>query len=488
MANNNNDDFGFMKYNREEIDKRSIEERVADFREVKEDPTPKYARKQAARCMDCGTPFCNFSCPVDNLCPEWHAFVRKEEWEKAIKVLHETNNFPDFTGRLCPAPCEGGCVLGINDDPVAIKNIEYAISEKAWQEGWIKPHPPEERTGKEVAVVGSGPAGLAAAQELNRKGHQVTVYERDSKPGGMLAYGIPDFKIEKWVVNRRVDQLKEEGVEFILDTEIGTDIPAQELEEDYDAVVLAGGSREARDLPVYGRKLDGIHYAMDYLKQQNKRVQGQDIPEEEKIDAAGKRVIVIGGGDTGSDCVGTAVRQGAEKVYQIELLDKPPTERTPDNPWPRFPQTLKTSTSHEEAENLIDTGEDEFDIREWSVLTKRFTGDEDDHVQEYHAAQVEWKEDENGEREMEEIPNSEFSLPIDMVILAVGFVHPEHDGMVDELDLELDDRGNIADNNYQTNRDNVFAAGDMRRGASLIVWAIKEGQEVAEEVDHYLTD
>ena len=481
-----NDDIGFLKYSREEIEKRSVEERVNDYQKVKESPTPEYALKQAARCMNCGTPFCNFSCPVDNLCPEWHAFVRKDEWEKAIKVLHETNNFPDFTGRLCPALCEGGCVLGINDDPVAIKNIEYAISEKAWEEGWIKPHPPEERTDKEVAVVGSGPAGLAAAQEINRKGHQVTVYERDSRAGGMLAYGIPDFKIEKWVVDRRVEQLKEEGVEFILDTEVGTDIPAEELEEEYDAVVLAGGSREARDLPVYGRELDGIHYALDYLKQQNKRVQGQEIPEEEEINAQGKRVIVIGGGDTGSDCVGTAIRQGAEDVYQIELLDKPPSDRTPDNPWPRYPQTLKTSTSHEEAECLIGAEGDECNLREWSVLTKRFTGNDDGQVTEYHAARVEWKDSEDGGKEMEEIPNSEFSLPVDMVILAVGFVHPEHDGMIEELDLELDDRGNIDDDDYQTNRDNFFAAGDMRKGASLVVWAIKEGQEVAQRVDQYL--
>ena len=484
----NNDDAGFLKYKREEVDKRDVEERVKDYREVKEDPAPKYAKKQAARCMDCGTPFCNYSCPVDNLCPEWHSFVRKNEWEKAIKALHETNNFPDFTGRLCPAPCEGGCVLGINDDPVAIKNIEYAISEKAWQEDWIEPQPPQERTDKEVAVVGSGPAGLAAAQELNRKGHQVTVYERDPRPGGMLTYGIPDFKIEKWVVDRRVQQLKEEGVEFILETEVGTDISAHQLEDEFDAVVLAGGSREARDLPVYGRKLDGIHYAMDYLKQQNKRVQGQEIPPAEEINAEGQRVIVIGGGDTGSDCVGTAVRQGAEKVYQIELLDKPPTERTPDNPWPRFPQTLKSSTSHEEAECLINTCDDECDIREWSVLTKRFTGNEDGQVAEYHAARVEWVEDEAGEREMQEIPNSEFSLPVDMVILAVGFVHPEHDGMIDELDLALDEAGTIDTDDYQTNRDKFFAAGDMRRGASLIVWAINEGQEVAEKVDQYLKD
>ncbi len=478
-------DLGFLKYKREEIAHRPVEERVEDYQEVHKEPSEKYTTKQAARCLTCGTPFCNHSCPVDNLCPEWHQFVRQDEWKQALEVLEETNNFPDFTGRLCPALCEGGCVLGINDQPVAIKNIELAIAEKGWEEGWIKPQPPETRSGKQVAVVGSGPAGLAAAQELNRAGHQVTVYERDSRAGGILSFGIPNFKIEKWVVDRRLEQLKEEGVRFELNTEVGSDYPAQKLKEDYEAVVLACGSREARDLPVYGRELEGIHYAMDYLTQQNRRLAGEEIPEEELIDAQDKRVIVIGGGDTGSDCVGTAIRQGAEQVYQIELLDKPPEQRTTDNPWPNFPQTLKTSSSHEEADCLIESGEDGCDIREWSVKTKRFSGDQAGEVEKFHAARVEWKETDEG-RQMEEIPNSEFSMAVDLVILAIGFVHPEHDGLIEELGLELDERDHVATRDYQTNLDNVFAAGDMRVGPSLIVRAIKEGQNVAQEVDSYL--
>ncbi|AGB41433.1 NADH/NADPH-dependent glutamate synthase small subunit [Halobacteroides halobius DSM 5150] len=477
---------GFLEIDREEVPKRPVKERVKDYNEVYESPTEEYGEKQAKRCMDCGTPFCNYSCPLGNLCPEWHSFVRKNDWEKALKLLHKTNNFPDFTGRLCPALCEGGCVLGIDDNAVATQNIELAISEKGWEEGWIKPRPPKVRTDKQVAVVGSGPAGLAAAQQLNRQGHNVTVYERDSKPGGMLSYGIPDFKIDKSVVARRVNQLKEEGVEFVLNTEIGTDLLATELEREYDAVVLAGGSRKARDLPVYGRELDGIHYAMDYLTQQNKRVAGKDISEDEVINAEGKRVIVIGGGDTGSDCVGTAIRQGAEKVYQIELLEKPPTERAANNPWPQYPQTLKTSSSHQEAESLVDTNDDELNVRDWSVLTKKFSGNDDGQVEKYHAARVEWVADENGEQEMKEIENSEFSLAVDLVILAIGFVHPEHEGMIEELDLELDERKNVKANDYQTSRDKFFAAGDMRRGASLIVRAINEGREVAKTVNKYL--
>ena len=478
---------GFLEYDREEIAHRPVEKRVEDYQEIKEEPTEDYAIKQAARCMTCGTPFCHYSCSVDNLCPEWHQFVRKGEWKQALEVLEETNNFPEFTGRLCPALCEGGCVLGINDKPVAIKNIELAIAEKGWQEGWIRPRPPEERTGKKVAVVGSGPAGLAAAQDLNRAGHQVTVYERDEKPGGILSFGIPNFKIEKEIIDRRIEQLRKEGVEFVLNTEIGADYSADKLKEEVDALVLACGSRKARDLPVYGRELDGIYYAMDYLTQQNRRLAGEEIVPEEAIDAEGKRVLVIGGGDTGADCVGTAIRQGAEKVYQIELLDKPPLERTIDNPWPNMAQTLKTSTSHEEAECLIDTDDEDCDIREWSVLTKRFSGNVEGEVDKFHAVRLEWQETEEGRKEMKEIPNSEFSLSVDLVILAIGFAHPEHDGLIGELDLELDDKDHVAAQDYNTSEPGVFAAGDMRVGPSLVVRAIREGQEVAKRVKDYLS-
>ncbi|WP_018247345.1 glutamate synthase subunit beta [Orenia marismortui] len=475
---------GFLEFDREPRKKRSVEERVKDYKQVYEPIEEEEITIQAARCMDCGVPFCSFSCPVNNLCPEWQDFVYRGEWKKGLENLHSTNNFPDFTGRVCPAPCEGGCVLGINDDPVSIKNIEFAISEKAWKEGWIKPQPPKVRTGKKVAVVGSGPAGLAAAQQLNRKGHNVTVFERDSKAGGMLTYGIPDFKIEKWVVERRVNQIKEEGVEFVFNTEIGTDYPVEKLESEYDAVVLAGGAREARDLPVYGRDLKGIHYAMDYLTQQNKLVAGEEVTEEQ-IDAQGKKVLVIGGGDTGSDCVGTATRQGAEAVYQIELLDKPLAERAPDNPWPRYPQVLKTSTSHEEAEELAK--DEKFGLREWTILTKRFVGNNQGKLKEVQAVKVEWVEDENAKKTMKEIEGSEFNLEVDLVLLAIGFVHPEHDGMLNQLGLDLDERGNVkTSDNYQTSDDKFFAAGDMRRGASLIVWAIREGRDVAAEVDEYL--
>ncbi|WP_027340577.1 glutamate synthase subunit beta [Halonatronum saccharophilum] len=477
---------GFLKYNRKEKNKRSVQERVKDYKEVYKPFGKKYLYEQSSRCMDCGVPFCNFSCPVDNLCPEWNDFVSNGEWEKALEVLEETNNFPDFTGRLCPAPCEGGCVLGINDLPVTIKNIELAISEKGWEEGWIKAKPPKVRTGKKVAVVGSGPAGLAAAQELNRKGHYVSVFERDDKAGGMLVYGIPDFKIEKWIVQRRVDQLREEGVEFILNTEVGKDYPAHRLEEEYDAVVLAGGAREARDLPVYGRDLKGIHYAMEYLTQQNGVVAGKEVAKEDRIEAKGKKVLVIGGGDTGADCVGTATRQGAEAVYQIELLEKPSKDRTLDNPWPQFPQTLKVSTSHQEAE--VFAKDEDFGVREWSIATKRFLGDKDGKVKSFEAVRVSWIEGEDGRKQMEEIEGSEFSLDVDLVLLAIGFVHPEHEGMLEELGLDLDERGNVKADNYRSNKDQIFVAGDMHRGASLIVWAIVEGREVAERVDEYLLD
>ncbi|BDU49812.1 glutamate synthase subunit beta [Haliovirga abyssi] len=477
---------GFLEISREEFAKRPVEERVKDFKELYKPFTEKNLEKQAARCMDCGTPFCHFSCPVGNLCPEWQDMVNKGEWEKALELLQSTNNFPEFTGRICPALCEGGCVLGINDKPVTTRNIEYAIIEKGWQEGWVKPILPKVKTGKTVAIIGSGPAGLAAAQQLTRLGHTVTVYERASKAGGIITYGIPDYKVEKWVVDRRIKQMEAEGTKFIYNTNVGVDLPVEELLNNYDAVVLAGGSRLARDLPVYGRELKGIHYAMDYLTQQNYVNEGKEIAESDRITAKGKNVLIIGGGDTGADCVGTAIRQGAKNVYQIELLDKPPLDRPQTNPWPNFPQVLKNNTAHEEAKVCLG-GECKTDIREWNILTKRFSGDEAGNLKKYHAARVKWEIDENGKRVMNEIPNSEFELDIELAVLAIGFVHPEHKGLVGNLELELDGRGNVkSDKKYMTSKEKVFAAGDMRRGQSLIVWAISEGRNAAENVDKYL--
>ena len=476
---------GFLEINREDIPKREVEERVKDYKELYKPYTEEYLLKQASRCMDCGTPFCHSSCPLGNICPEWNDFVHKGDWKRALDVLESTNNFPEFTGRVCPAVCEGGCVLGINEKPVTIKNIELAIAERGWQEGWIKPRPPKVRTGKKVAVIGAGPAGMAAAQQLNRMGHSVTLYEKDDKAGGILAYGIPDFKIEKWVIERRAGQLTAEGVNIVYNTNVGVDISTDKLMADYDAVVLTGGSRLARDLPVYGRQLKGIHYAMDFLTQQNAVNGGKEIPAEERILATGKNVLVIGGGDTGADCVGTSVRQGAKNIFQIELLEKPAEDRPLSNPWPNFPQTLKTSTSHEEAVVCLG-GSCKTDVREWCINTKEFIGDENGNVKQFKGVIVEWLE-ENGRKVMKEIPNSEFTVDIDLVLLAIGFVHPEHEGLVNNLGIELDQRGNVkAEKNYQTSIPKVFAAGDMRRGQSLIVWAINEGREAAEEVDNFL--
>lgn len=478
---------GFLEINREEKQKRPVDERIKDWKELYKENTEEYLLKQASRCMDCGVPFCHFVCPVGNLCPEWNDFVHKGEWKKALEILESTNNFPEFTGRICPAICEGGCVLGINDKPVTIENIELAIVEKGWEEGWIKPQPPKVRTGKKVAVVGSGPAGMAVAQQLNRFGHTVTLFERDNKAGGILTYGIPDYKIEKWVVDRRVKQLEEEGVIFVYNTNVGVDKSVEELEAEFDAVVLAGGSKMARDLPVYGRDLKGIHYAMDYLIQVNRLNAGEEI-KEELLTAKGKNVIVIGGGDTGADCVGTAVRQGAKEIYQIELLDKPSLDRQQSNPWPNFPQVLKYNTAHEEAKVCFG-GECRTDVREWNILSKEFVGDENGNVKQLKVARVEWESPENGGRpNMKEVANSEFALDADLVLLAIGFIHPEHDGLVKNYGLELDPRGNVKANtkDYKTNVEKVFACGDMRKGQSLVVWAIAEGREAAVSVDNYL--
>ncbi|WP_372714594.1 glutamate synthase subunit beta [Ilyobacter sp.] len=477
---------GFLEIPREEAQKRPIEERIKDYKELYKPFTDEYLVQQASRCMDCGVPFCHFSCPVGNVCPEWNDFAHKAKWEEALQVLHSTNNFPEFTGRVCPAPCEGGCVLGINENPITIKNIELNIVEKGWEKGWIKPILPKKRTDKKIAVIGSGPAGLAAAQQLNRAGHNVTVYERDSKAGGIMTYGIPDYKIEKWTVDRRIKQMEQEEIKFVYNTNVGVDLSIEDLEKQYDAVVLAGGAKLARDLPVYGRELKGIHYAMDYLIQQNKKLEGTEIPQEQLIDAKDKSVVVIGGGDTGADCIGTALRQGAKEIYQIELLEKPPLDRPQSNPWPNFPQVLKINTAHEEAEVCLG-GVCHTDIRQWNILTKQFTGDENGNVTTFHAVRVEWKDGENGRKYMDEVPGTEFSLDANLVLLAIGFVHPEHEGLLSSLGVELDGRGNVkTDENYMTSKKGVFAAGDMRRGQSLIVWAINEGRKAAEAVDSFL--
>ena len=478
---------GFLEIERAEASKRPIEDRVKDWKELYEPFTDEYLLKQSARCMDCGIPFCHFACPVSNVIPEFNDFSHKGQWREALAILETTNNFPEFTGRVCPAPCEGSCVLGINDNPVTIKNMELNIVEKGFENGWIKAKGPKERTGKKVAVIGSGPAGLAAAQQLNRFGHTVTVYERDNKGGGLLTYGIPDYKIEKWVVERRLKQLEEEGIKFIYNTNAGVDISVEELEQSYDAVLLAGGSKKARDLPVFGRELKGIHYAMDYLTEQNKLNNGE--LDEITINAKDKAVVVIGGGDTGADCVGTALRQGAKSIYQIELLSKPPLDRPQDNPWPNYPQVLKVNTAHEEAEVCFGgkcKGNE--GVREWEILTKEFVGDENGNVKEFVAVRVEWVEDSEGKKQMREIPGSEFKVEADLVFLAIGFVHPEHEGLIKDGEISLDQRGNVeADTeDYKTSRKKFFAAGDMRKGQSLVVWAIREGREAADSINKYL--
>ncbi len=460
----------FLKIKRKKSEYRAVCERVKDFGEVAVIPGDEHSEEQASRCMDCGTPFCHWACPVGNYIPEWNDLASRRHWERALLLLHACNNFPEFTGRLCPALCEYSCVLGINDDPVTIRENELSIIEHAFKTGLIKANPPKSRTGKKVAVVGSGPAGLACADQLNRAGHIVTVFERDDKVGGILRYGIPDFKLDKKIIDRRIDLMKKEGIEFKTGIDAGLDYPAEKLLKEFDAIALACGSRVPRDLKIEGRELSGIHFAMDYLIQNNKRVAGVTIPKDKEIIAEGKRVLVIGGGDTGADCVGTAHRQGASCVVQIEVMPKPPECRDNSCPWPRYPLLLKTSTSHEEG------GE-----RHWSILTKKFIG-ENGKVKKLECARVEFKG-----REMLEIPNSKFEIEADLVILAVGFVHPEHKGIVTDLKLELDPRGNIkTDGKYVTSQKGVFSCGDMHRGQSLIVWAISEGRTSAHHIDTYL--
>jgi len=467
---------GFLRYTRETAPYRPVEERKRDWLEVHTHMPPERLQKQAARCMDCGVPFCHLGCPLGNIIPDWNDLVYRNKWHEALRRLHATNNFPEFTGRLCPAPCETACVLGINQPAVTIKQIEEHIIEYGFEKGWVQPEPPPVRTGKRVAVVGSGPAGLAAAQQLNRAGHWVTVFERADRIGGLLRYGIPDFKLDKKILDRRLQLMEAEGIDFQPGVNVGVDVTAKQLLAAFDAVVLTGGSTIPRDLKVPGRELKGIHFAMDYLTQQNRVNAGDHIPPEQRITAEGKRVAIIGGGDTGADCLGTVIRQGAKEVYQIELMPKPPLERDElTQPWPTYPMILRTSSAHEEG-----------GIREWSINTKWFEGDEHGNVKRLHAVRLEWYTDSSGRRQFREIPGSEFSLEVDLVLLAMGFLHPQHDGLLDSLGVEYDERGNVKTIHYATSVPSVFAAGDMRRGQSLIVWAISEGREAAHYVDKYL--
>jgi glutamate synthase (NADPH/NADH) small chain len=449
---------------------------MGDYRELYQDWPETEAKDQGSRCMDCSVPFCHMGCPLGNVIPDFNHQVYLGNWEAALRVLQSTNNFPEFTGRICPAPCEAACVLNINDDPVTIEYIEKEIADRGFAEGWIKPEPPQNRTGKKVAVVGSGPAGLAAAQQLNRAGHWVTVFERNEYIGGLLILGIPDFKLDKEVVVRRVDLLSEEGVEFRTGVNVGQDFPVQRLLDEYDAVCLTCGSTEARDLPAPGRQLAGVHFAMEYLTQQNRLLAGQTIDPSERISAEGKRVVILGGGDTGADCLGTALRQGAEVVHQFELLSEPPEKRLSNNPWPQWPMILRSSPAHEEG-----------GVRDYDILTKSFTG-RNGQLEQLHAVRLDWRQfDENGRPIMREIEGSEFDVDADLVLLAMGFLHPEHKGMVEDLALELDPRGNVkADENKMTSRPGVFTGGDASRGQSLVVWAIAEGREMARGVDSYL--
>jgi glutamate synthase (NADPH/NADH) small chain len=466
---------GFTKHGRKPPPKRPVGERVRDYQEFVLDWPEDEARRQGGRCMDCAVPFCHSGCPLGNLIPNWNDLVYRGQWERALTSLHATNNFPDFTGRICPAPCEAACTLSINQDPVTIEYIEKAISDRGWSEGWIAAEPPAKRTGKSVAVIGSGPAGLAAAQQLNRAGHSVTVFERDAYVGGLLRLGIPDFKLEKHVVQRRVDQMAAEGVVFRTGVFVGRDLTAEELRSRFDAVVLTGGSTVPRDLSIPGRELDGVHFAMEYLTQQNKVIAGEPWPASGRITAEGKRVVILGGGDTGADCLGTAHRQGAEIVRQFELLPEPPLTRRPGNPWPQWPVILRTSAAHEEG-----------GVRDYSIQTKAFLG-RNGHVEKLQAVRLDWSADESGRPAMREIPGSEFEVDADLVLLALGFLYPEPSPLLSSLGVELDPRGNVqTDASYMTSVPGVFAAGDMRRGQSLVVWALAEGRSAAAGVDAYL--
>jgi glutamate synthase (NADPH/NADH) small chain len=466
---------GFIEIQRKKHPTRPVGERVHDWSEVYLPFPEQNLKEQAARCMDCGIPFCHSGCPLGNLIPDWNDLVYRDRWRTAIDRLHATNNFPEFTGRLCPAPCEGACVLGINNDPVSIKAVEVSIIDRAFDEGWVIAQPPDTRTGRRVAVVGSGPAGLAAAAQLNRAGHTVTVFERDDRIGGLLRYGIPEFKMEKRVLDRRLDLLVEEGVVFQTNAHIGVNVPIGELKAQFDAIVLAGGSTRPRDLQVQGRELTGVHFAMDYLTLQNRRNEGDTVSDGEFISAKDKHVIIIGGGDTGADCLGTAHRQGAASVHQLELLSQPPDTRIDGNPWPLWPNIFRVSSAHEEG------GE-----RLYSIATQKFTGDSQGRVTTLHASRVELVNT-DGRVEFRTVPGSEFELKADLVLLAMGFVGPEKPGMLDALGVKMTERGNVwRDERWMTSVPGIFTAGDMQRGQSLIVWAIAEGRSAAHAVDEYL--
>ena len=465
---------GFLELQRIQEAAEPANERVRHYREFVLALADDEAAKQGARCMDCGIPFCQTGCPIHNVIPDWNDLVYRHQWQRALEVLHTTNNFPEFTGRVCPAPCEASCVLNINNDPVGIKSIEHFIIDKGWEEGWVAPEPPETKTGRRVAIVGSGPAGMACAQQLARAGHDVVLFEKADRIGGLLRYGIPDFKMEKHLIDRRMAQMSLEGVEFRPNAHIGRDIPAQQLLDEFDAIVLTGGAEAPRDLEVPGRHLAGVHFAMEFLPQQNMVVAGDVVPNQ--ITAAGKHVVIIGGGDTGSDCVGTSNRHGAASITQFELLPQPPESENKPLVWPNWPIKLRTSASHEEGCD-----------RDWSVTTKRFEG-RDGNVEKLVAARVEWQRDGNAPPKMVEIPGSEFELKADLVLFAMGFVGPVQAGLLEQFGVERDARSNVkADTeNYRTSVPKVFAAGDMRRGQSLVVWAIREGRQAARAVDEFL--
>jgi glutamate synthase (NADPH) small chain len=467
---------GFIEFHRAKQPYRPVAERVRDWKQVMAAFPEDVLKQQGARCMDCGIPFCHQGCPLGNLIPDWNDLVYRGQWQEAIERLHATNNFPEFTGTLCPAPCEGACVLGINDDPVTIKAIELAIIDRAFQEGWIKPEPPKVLTGKKVAVVGSGPAGLAGAQQLRRAGHEVTVFERDDRIGGLLRYGIPEFKMEKKVLDRRLDQMQAEGVVFRANAHIGVNVPVEELKKNFDAILLAGGACAPRDLPVPGRDLQGVHFAMEYLTQSNRRCEGEKIPVNEEITAKGKHVVIIGGGDTGADCLGTANRQGAKSVHQLEIMPRPPETRASDNPWPQWPFIYRVASAHEEGVERL-----------YSVSSKRFIGDGQGRVKTLELVKVEMVR-EHGRAIINEIPGSTFTIPCDLALLAMGFTGPERPGMLEQLGVKFTDRGNVWHNgDWMTSVPGVFAAGDMQHGQSLIVWAIAEGRSAARGIDKYLT-